>query len=40
MSLTKVKKKTQINPGESHKPGLIFQIHNPLNLRLGINQET
>jgi len=39
MSLTKVKK-TQINLGESHKPWLISQIHNQLNLRLGINQET
>jgi len=31
------KKKT--NLGESPKPGLIFQIHNPWNLRSMINQE-
>jgi hypothetical protein len=34
-----LKKKQQMNSDESLKPGLIFQIHNPLIFRFGINQE-
>ena len=37
---TWVKKKNQANSGESSKPELISQTHNPWNPRLMFNQET
>jgi len=33
------KRKKQMNPGESLKPGLIFQIYNLLNPIPELNQE-
>ena len=33
-------KKKQMNPSKCPKPGLISQICNSLNSRLGLNQET
>jgi len=33
------KKEKKIKLDDSTKPELIFQIHNPLNHRFGVNQE-
>ena len=38
--LKKEKKQQQMNSNDSLKPELIFQIHNLLNLRLGVCQKT
>jgi hypothetical protein len=38
--LKKIKKGKKINPNESSKLWLIYQIYNLLNHRSGVNQET
>lgn len=34
-----LKKRKKMNQNEFFKPGLIFQIHNPLNHKSNVNQK-